>query len=294
MAINNIVLDFDGTCTQIPVIYEGYLTQYLAELNKRVFSQKPVTADEWRDAQQLVSNNSPKAPWTIGFSPSAPAAADPYIMAYESAKYIIRQRIPVGIKDPPFEAHRDADEANPAPWRMEAREIIEELLKKNINVYFISNSSSKKITQRLLELLELSTLPKGIKVESDAAKFYISELMWDTALPNETKLHFENLPATVVTSDIGRPVHLRRGFYFEAICKVFNNNLDDLGSTVFCGDIWEMDLAMPYALGANIHLIDRSAPFNTYEFEYNALVNSGDRAKKSEDLKGLLNWVNCN
>src|SRR5262249_48390723 len=31
-----------------------------------------------------------------------------------------------------------------------------------------------------------------------------------------------------------------------------DGDFDALTNTVFCGDIWEMDLAMPYALGAKV------------------------------------------
>ena len=52
-----------------------------------------------------------------------------------------------------------------------------------------------------------------------------------------------------------------------------------------------MDLAMPYALGAKVHLLDRAAPFDTYSYERQALVGYGDRGKTSADLSGLLDWL---
>jgi hypothetical protein len=52
-----------------------------------------------------------------------------------------------------------------------------------------------------------------------------------------------------------------------------------------------MDLAMPHALGANVHLLDRATPFNTYEYEKRAIETYGQRAKASDDLSGLLAWL---
>jgi hypothetical protein len=52
-----------------------------------------------------------------------------------------------------------------------------------------------------------------------------------------------------------------------------------------------MDLAMPYALGAKVHLLDRAAPFETYTYERQALARYGDRGKMSPDLSGLLDWL---
>ena len=61
-------------------------------------------------------------------------------------------------------------------------------------------------------------------------------------------------------------------------------------AALFCGDIFEMDLAMPHALGARVHLIDRAAPFSTYAYERSALAACGDRGRSSVELGGLMEW----
>ncbi len=302
MAIKQIVFDFDGTCTQIPVIYQSYADRYLDELNKRLFPPNSLTLEtptaplitkqEWQEAQDTVRHASPKAGWTLQSTSAAPAAADPYILAYESAKFILRNRRQGrGEGEPPFESHQVSNEAHEAPWREEAKEIFETLLKKNINVYIISNSSSLKITNRLKDLLNIPKLPATMKVQSDAAKFRISELPLQKlqTLPAQTIAKFEALPAVHATANPGRPVFLRRGEYFRAICTVLGNDLAGLNETVFCGDIWEMDLAMPHALGANVHLIKRASPFDTYTYETDAVTAAG--GKISDDLRAVLDWV---
>jgi len=45
-AIKHVILDFDGTCTQIPIIYKSFLDQYLKELN-----MPQVSAQDWQNAQ---------------------------------------------------------------------------------------------------------------------------------------------------------------------------------------------------------------------------------------------------
>jgi hypothetical protein len=49
--LTHIILDFDGTCTQIPPIFEKYLDFYRRGLNESGLS---VTLSEWRDAQAIV------------------------------------------------------------------------------------------------------------------------------------------------------------------------------------------------------------------------------------------------
>jgi hypothetical protein len=49
--VAHIILDFDGTCTQIPPIFEAYLDLYCKGLNESALS---VTPSEWREAQAIV------------------------------------------------------------------------------------------------------------------------------------------------------------------------------------------------------------------------------------------------
>ena len=105
---------------------------------------------------------------------------------------------------------------------------------------------------------------------------------------------FQSLPVAYGEKPIPeteRPIYLRRGAYFQAICRVLDGDFDALTNTVFCGDIWEMDLAMPYALGAKVHLLDRAAPFETYSYERRALAGYEARGKTSANLSGLLGWL---
>jgi FMN phosphatase YigB (HAD superfamily) len=298
--ITDIIFDFDGTCTQIPVIADAYLERYLQGFNDVVTaddasaSQKalPFSDQQWHEAQQQVRQHSPIAGWMLGGSPAAPAAADPYILADESLKYLLRQR----EGTPPVlpSLHKLASDAHPAPWRPEALSTFSELIARGCRLHFISNSSTATVHMRLEELLgNDNPLSAAITVQSNAAKFQICELAWDAKHPVSAAAaaRFAALPA--VHNLLGspyRPIYLRRGAYFEAICREFANSLPDMGSTLFCGDIWEMDLAMPYTLGAAVHLIERAAPFPTDDFERNAIASSGPRARISTDLTGLLTW----
>lgn len=289
-SIQNIVLDFDGTCTQIQVIHRAYLDRYLEELKARVAFKEPISRQDWQEAQDHVRANSPITGWTIATTPAAPAAADPYILAAESAKLLMRrQKI---TTDPPFEAHSVSSEAHEAPWRPEAKEVFLSLLNMKINILFISNTSSTKIEKRLLELLSVAELPAGMDVQSGANKFRICEPTLQQAdeqpLPAKVRETFEKLSATHPVLVGGRPVYLRRAMYFDAIHKALKGDLSKLPVTLFCGDIWEMDLAMPETLGAQVHLIERAAPYLTYDYEREAVRSA--KGRTSSDLKGLYDW----
>lgn len=291
--ISHIVLDFDGTCTQVPSIADQYLELYRQRF---VESVGPLSVLEWKGAQSIVRQNSPMAGWMIAGCPAAPAAADPYILADESAKYILRSRGQINVSVPPT-VNSQAYGAAHAPWREEALEVFTALVKRGVKLHFISNSSSATIRERLQELLGPdSDLRSQISVQSDAGKFRICELRWDRTDPlsKTAQQRFSALPAESpgkAHASLGRPVYLRRGAYFEAIYDALGGNLDLLASTVFCGDIWEMDLAMPAALGANLHLMHRASPFRSYDYELEAIDAMDKRGKQSETLSGLLDWI---
>jgi hypothetical protein len=292
--ITDIIFDYDGTCTQIPVIYEGFLKSYFNYFLKQLEREHlSLTDQEWQDALALVRSNSPKAGWTIGVCASAPAAADPYILAFEAANYILRKK-KAGFS-PDRDIFPNAYKENTAPWREDAAQTFIALQKEGIRLHFISNSSTAAIQERL----KLLTGVDNISVDGGAAKYNICELAWDPGpkedeLPEALKKQFADLPSSdknPVLNKLGRPAYLRRGSYFEAICRCMKNDLNNLATTVFCGDIWELDLAMPYALGANIHLMERAAPFVTYAYELEIVAGYGKRGKIGKELSDLMAWV---
>jgi FMN phosphatase YigB (HAD superfamily) len=284
-AITQVIFDFDGTCTQVPAIFEAYLDLYRRGLVKSGFD---VSEADWRDHQQLVRQHSPRAGWMLGGCPAAPVAADPYILADETAKLILRIR-----KDarPLPNVNAEAYAAAAAPWREDALETFSRLAERGVRIAFVSNSSSAYITGRIEQLVgSQKDLRDHISVQSDAGKFRICELSWPNPdISAESAAVFAGL-AAAKEGLLERPIYLRRGAYFEAINKVLAGDMRLLSSTLFCGDIFEMDLAMPAELGARVHLIDRAAPFETYPYEQQALAACGPRGNRSADLAALLGW----
>jgi hypothetical protein len=289
LPINHVVLDFDGTCTQIPKIYQHYLDLFLKGLNDAGFVVSP---DEWQQAQATVRAHSPEAGWMLAGCPAAPIAPDPYILADEAARLILRQRRDTR---PLPNINAPAYAAAVAPWRDDALDTFSGIVGRGARITIVSNSSSAFISGRLAELLKpRQDLVEAITVQSDAGKFRICELSWpaDGAMSADGAAMFRSLPAAI-EGVLSRPIYLRRGAYFEAINRALAGDMGRLSSTLFCGDILEMDLAMPAALGARVHLLDRAEPFPTYAYEREALEQFGERGGNSSELSGLLARFDC-
>lgn len=291
MAIRYVVLDFDGTCTQVELVAGGFLDSYRAILERANGHTPGALKPAWEAANDKLRAASPNAGWTLFGAPStAPAAADPYILAGEAAALLVRDGT---IQHVPADAYTRAYAANPAPWRPEVPKVLAALVKRGLKVGFISNSERFAIQSRLSDLLHADRKLRGkIVVHGEAAKFKLQEIPLGANTPGAVhRTEFEKLDGAVRADGMTRPIYLRRGSYFDALCGLWN----DLGAkgyaiteTIVCGDIWDLDLAMPKALGAAVHLIRRSAPFDTYPYELAQLATPKDASK---DLNGLVDHV---
>jgi len=291
MAIRYVVLDFDGTCTQVEFVQADFLAGYLGILEAANGRAPDALKPDWEAAIAEVRAASPTAGWTLRDAPStAPAAADPYILADETSKLLLRRG---AIQQVPADAYTRAYAANPAPWRPEVPEVLAALVKRGLKVGFISNSDRLAIQARLGDLLNAERKLRGkIVVHGDAAKFKLQEIPLGAKGPGaDHRAEFERLDGAVRAEGTRRPIYLRRGSYFDALCGLWI----DLGAkgyaiaeTIVCGDIWELDLAMPKALGAAVHLIRRAPPFETYAYELAQLASPKDASK---DLRGLVDHV---
>lgn len=270
--IRHVIFDFDGTCTQVDKVQAKFLDDY----RKAIY----VDEKEWEKAKATIIKASPHAGWNLMGAPStAPAAADPYILAGEAAGLIFRAK---GQEAPNVFAK--VYEQNTAPFRPEMHDVIEALLKKKIKVAFISNSDKTKIDNRIQDLFHKTPHKKdAIQVFGGAQKFMVKELLVDSKATKEQRAQFEVLEAATRIGEVGRPIYLRRGAYFEALCAT----QFPLAETLVVGDIWELDLAMPAALGAHVHLIQRAEPFPTYAYELSQLA----KGHSSTTLKGLLKRI---
>lgn len=284
MPIKTLLLDFDGTCTDVPAIHQRFLDASFEYLSQKGWL---TNHDSWVAARAAVTAASPEAGWTLGKTPSAPAAADPYILAGEAALYIARKEKRPLPAD--FDAYGFAYAKAVAPFRPELRAVLKRADELGVEIQFISNSSTTKITGRLMDLLaDDPALAARIVTRGGAEKFVIAELPWDDArISPEARRVFGALPvATGGHPDLKRPIYLRRGSYMRQLAEAWGGDPARAATTLVCGDIWDLDLALPAALGCAVHLVKRGAPYGTYDYEREATLAAGGSI--SADLTGLL------
>jgi len=162
-------------------------------------------------------------------------------------------------------------------FRPDALEVAEKALEQGVPVYVVSNSRTDNVVAKLERLS--SDLLARLEVRGDARKFHLVE-------PSTPDPRFDAVPAVLELEGLPREIYLRRGRYFDALRAIWEATGTTPERTLVAGDIFELDLALPAALGATVHLVGRE---DTPEWERRAAAQGGSF---STELSGVLQYFN--
>jgi FMN phosphatase YigB (HAD superfamily) len=281
MPIECVVLDFDGTFTDLAREAPGFEAAFpglVADLLGRELG------GAWEEAVAAVRAEAPELGWTVEGQAVAPADADPYILASCAAQKIF-DRVGVLTREPGLRSdvitaiYKRAYRHTRAAFRPDAKAVFEQLCARGLPVYIVTNASTDAVERKLAELA-----PQGreaIQVRGDAAKFVIGAA-------RERDERFERLPEARALPGLARPALLRRGRYFDVLAAMWRETGARPETTLVCGDIVELDLAMPAELGAHVHFITRP---RTYPYELEMVRALGARGGVSDMLTPLLERI---
>jgi phosphoglycolate phosphatase-like HAD superfamily hydrolase len=210
----------------------------------------------------------------------APATADPYLLANFVARRLCDR---LGVMTDKAERaalldtlYREAYAQVGMAFKPEAKEVLEALLETGLPVHVVTNAHTATVEAKLTKLA-----PRGrerLRVSGDARKFLIEPATTEDAA-------FAAVPETMQVEALVRPVHLRRGRYYDALRRIWNDTDTSPETTLVAGDIYELDLAMPAALGASVQLVART---NTLEYERRAIAALGSRGGMDPSLRAIL------
>lgn len=247
-----VVLDFDGTLTDADAHAPAFHEASGQELARRLGWDDSTLRREWQRARAVLAGLPSSAAWMVEGRGVCPASADPYLIANSVARMLLSVHRPrmedAALTAAVLEVHRAAYQRVPPPFRPEARDVLEELCAGGFHLRVVSNSRTQAITG-LLDSLSFTGRQQVI-VRGDAGKFSVGGSA--AADPR-----FDSLPETVEWPGVGRAIHLRRGRYFDLLRAIWDETGTGPASTLVVGDVFELDLAMPAALGAHVHLVTR-------------------------------------
>lgn len=285
MTVRYVLLDFDGTLTAPEHITSAFLADYRMELLAAIGEGN---ATLWDRTLAAVEAGSPELAWMLDGYEACPIAADPYILASAVATRVLAS-VDRGddLRALPNELYARLYARHRAPFRPETADVLAALHATGATLAVVSNASTGKIEARLDELLRDTPLRRALSVYGGARKFSVRGA---TRL-SPARAAFDALPDFAPElPELGRPTWLRRGAFFDALADVWGADAGGPANTLFAGDIWELDLALPAALGCAVHLVERAAPLATHDAE-RAAVAKTPGASVSGDLWGVVGRV---
>jgi phosphoglycolate phosphatase-like HAD superfamily hydrolase len=278
MAIRCVVLDFDGTFTD--VVAEGApFVRYFREQLGELLGAGVVAG--WAEVEAEVLASTEEHGWEVGGRVVAPATADPFLLANFVARRLCDRS---GLLPDKAERTRLLDSLYRGAYarvgttfKPEAKEVLEALLDTRLPVFVVTNAHTDAVEAKLDTLA-----PRGrerLRVHGNARKFLIEP-------PPTADPLFDALPEVMrVEGALVRPIFLRRGHYFDALRQLWRHTDTSPETTLVAGDIFELDLALPAALGAHVQLVARA---NCLEYERRAIAALGPRGGVDPSLRALL------
>lgn len=280
MSIECIILDFDGTFTEVDAEARPFLEVFRRGLGDLV---GPETIARWDATKDRVLASPDAHGWEHDGRIVAPAHADPYVLATTIAQILVAQSGRVAESDRHAAVERLFLASYPhaaTVFRPDARMVVEALVRGGLPIFVVTNSKTEHVQAKLAKLA-----PVGLEhliVRGDARKFAVSAP--ESVLESPWKERWEGIPETRTVSGLGRPVYTRRGPYFDAIRRICEETGTEPEGLLVCGDIWELDLVVPALLGARVHLVTRSG---TPDHEKRAVRGTAG-GTSSPNLAGLL------
>lgn len=282
-----IALDFDGTMTDAEAeglaFTDGYLDD-LAALTGQ--SATTVRAIAYRTFAEILERPN-EFPFVFGKPPLAvaPAIVDPYLRMSTIANRVLdafkvfvdrdeRDRLLSGV----LYRHNYRRTVEQPVFRIGAAGLLRALGKRaDLAVYVVTNSSTHHVSEKIMRLDREAG--GGIawladRVRGNASKFVVDP-SW-TGAP---------APSDLTIRGLDRPILRKRRRYhaiLEELCAGAFERLTVLG------DIFELDLALPEALGARVALV--KGPYTpSYEIDY--LSGKPGHAKVVSDLSEVLDFI---
>jgi FMN phosphatase YigB (HAD superfamily) len=272
------VLDFDGTFTDAEAESRPFLTAFRAALFELLGRD---AGDAWEEERARVEADPSAHGWRHAGIITAPAGADPYITAACVAQNLCAR---FGI----LPDERERNEALQAVYRTcyplaasvprpDARAVLETLVARGLDIAVVSNSRTDTVAAKIAEL---GVVSERIEVIGDARKFVLD------AAPRDAT--FDALQDLAIEGLVGRKVIVQRGHYYDALRALWQRTGTTPADTLVCGDVFELDLALPLCLGAAVHLVHRPG---TPRHEL-AFLEAHPRGGASSTLSGLIARLN--
>jgi phosphoglycolate phosphatase-like HAD superfamily hydrolase len=278
MNFDCVILDFDGTFTEVEKEAVPFVAAYRAAINDLV---GPEHRERWDVIADQVHQDPGQYGWRFDGRIVAPANSDPYLRATVCTNLLFDELGLYGDLHERQELLESLYRGNytkaDSCFRPEAKEVIEKLIASGLPVWVVTNSDTEAVEAKIRDLGPVGR--EKLIVRGNAKKYIVTEL----DIEDE---RFAQVPVEQRIPTLERPLYLRRGHYFRLLEEIWEKTQASPERTIVAGDIYELDLCLPAALGVAVHLLERDT---TPPHEVEATRSAGGAT--SRDLYAVLERV---
>lgn len=272
-----IILDFDGTFTDTEEegkpFTEGCV-KHISILTKLVVEE---VRRRWAECAVRITADPASYPYTRNGHTVAPANVDPYLRMGAIVKMIFDE---LGIFAIDGDFTRVTDllfsinyGQGKSVFKQGARKTLESLERKQ--VYVVTNSDTDAVSGKMRAL--------GRNPDRSCSLAWLLPRVHGLARKFDIVPDFDG-PESMTLTDLARPVLLRRAHYYKVLNDLREAHGVSWEDVIVVGDIFELDLCLPLALGAEVVLVPNE---NTPDYE-RAFVASHEHGHVVHDLRDLL------
>lgn len=282
MAKKVVVFDFDGTLTDAEAEGESFVKGYLEDLCLLVGKNIEEVVLAVQSAEAKISSNPNNYGWLYDGLIVAPAMVDPYLRIQSIAGCVLdrfgvfldhfdRKRLLDLLFKHNYSFVREAFKAG-------AGKALSDLCANSqIAVYVVTNSHTRSVGKKMALLSEnysnLDTMRE--RVIGGAKKYIVGDGP-------------EHVVEKMTIPGLSRVIYLHRSAYYNILEKLREENGVGWEDMTVIGDIFELDLALPFMLGTNIGLVVNQF---TPQYERDFITARPARATLINSLSEVLPFV---
>ncbi len=273
-----LVLDFDGTVTDAELEGGPFRAGYLDDLAALTGRDQDEIGAMARQFEDEVARDPTSHGWVYGGHIVAPATVDPYLRIMPVARKIFDA---CGAFMNPADRDRLLDavlykynyQKTEIAFRPGARELL--LALTGTAAYVVTNSHTEPVRNKIRALSKDGDLDWLIeRVHGRAKKYVVDE-------------SFATVEQSIALPGLSRPVLLRRPRYHEVLSQLLEQVGEKWSDLWVIGDIFELDLALPLAMGARVGLVVN--PFTPgYEKDYVSTHPRAHLVASLDEIPALL------
>ncbi len=278
-----LILDFDGTLTDAEEEGRPFRAGYLediAVLTGADLADVQAMADEFE--ADILANRG-RFGWLFLGHVVAPASVDPYLRMMPVARRIFDH---YGVFEDEVQRSRMLDgilyKYNymkcAIAFRPGARECLSALRGKS--AFIVTNSATEPVRAKVRALSEQGEDKQELAWLVDRVHGYGKKYVIDPG--------FDAVPESIHLPGLERPVLLRRRLYHDKLDELRRAQGVEWSDVTVIGDIFELDLSLPFAMGARVALmVNEFTP--GYEREF---LDAHDRGTLLYSMQDITDYVN--